>query len=75
MSRSRKRFPCVKGGGMGKYGKIVCNRKVRRAKDLPSGGAYRKVGSSWDIWDWKFVALPDKVDEKEWEEKKWWMSK
>ena len=63
VSRSVKRVGCVKGGSYGAYGKRMCNRKVRRAGGLFQNAEYRKVGSSLDIWDYKFFArASDKGD-------------
>ena len=39
-SRSAKRF---------------ANKKVRHARGVPNGGAYKKVFCSWDICDYKFL--------------------
>jgi hypothetical protein len=52
MSRSYQKHPHGKVGDKG-YKKIY-NRKLRRQKDLelPSGSAYKKVNSSYDICDY-----------------------
>jgi len=34
--------------------KRFANKRVRHAKDMPSGKAYRKFYNPWDISDWKF---------------------
>lgn len=75
MSRSRKKFPSARGGSFGKFGKRWCNRKVRKAKGLYSGAEYRMVGSSWDIWDYKFMARPKELERMGWDEKKGYVSK
>ena len=36
-----------------KSSKVLANRKVRRAKNVPDGNAYRKLYSSYDINDFK----------------------
>ena len=35
--------------------KIFANGAVRKAKDIPNGGAYKKIYNSWDICDYKFL--------------------
>lgn len=75
MSRSRKKFACVKGGAYGKYGKRLCNRKVRRASGLFQNCEYRKATDSWDIWDYRFVARPEEIKGRDWESKKGYISK
>ncbi len=40
--------------------KRLANRRVRVAKDIESGKAYRKVSNSWDIRDFSFHAPDDK---------------
>ncbi len=51
MSRSFRKYFCVKDPA-GKYMKRYANKKVRHTKDIPSGGAYKKVFESWDISDY-----------------------
>ena len=53
MSRSWKHFPFVKDRQSSKWGKRYCNKKVRKAKDVPNGKAYRKLVEPWDyIYDY-----------------------
>ena len=51
MSRSYKKHPYVKDSPS-KWMKRYANKKVRRTKNIASGGAYKKVVESWDISDW-----------------------
>ncbi len=54
MSRSYKRVPCCKDHNKG--AKQYANRYVRRKYlEVPSGKAYKKLFSSWDICDYKFL--------------------
>jgi hypothetical protein len=40
--------------------KKQANRKVRKAKDVPSGASFKKESCSYDIRDWSFHAPKDK---------------
>lgn len=89
MSRSYKRTPMVKGGGMGKFAKQKANKRVRRAEIIADGAFYKRVYESWAIYDWKFSALnrarlsrcayvvkpPDNFEDWDWELKKTYISK
>lgn len=55
MSRSYKKYPFVKDKSGSKHGKKFANKKVRHAKNLPNGKAYKKVYESWDICDYKYL--------------------
>lgn len=50
MSRSFKHTPVLKYGGMGKDGKRFANKKVRKT-DIGNGRNYRKLYSSYNIYD------------------------
>ena len=50
MSRSYKKNPVVKDKG--KNEKRFANKKVRRTKNVPNGGAYKKVYNQYDICDY-----------------------
>jgi len=53
MSRSYKKYPCVKDKNRGM--KAFANRKVRRqSKEVADGNAYRRLVCSYDISDWAF---------------------
>lgn len=53
MSRSYKRYPFCKDRDSSKWGKRYCNKRVRKAKDVPNGKAYRKLTEPWDfIYDY-----------------------
>ena len=52
MSRSYKRAVLKTAPDRGKWGKETANRKVRRTKDIQSGGRYKKVFCSYDIHDY-----------------------
>ena len=56
MSRSFKKTyktdPCVKDSAS-KLSKRLANKKVRRTKDIPNGGSYKKCYDSYDISDYK----------------------
>lgn len=52
MSRSYKKTPIVKDHTRGM--KACANRKVRRMKDVPQFGGYKKCFCSYDICDWWF---------------------
>ena len=64
MSRSYKKHPRVKDSA-NKFMKKYANKKVRRAKDIPSGKAYRKVFESWAISDWNWIWTKREA-EKDW---------
>lgn len=53
MSHSRKKNPLRKIAG-DKSLKKFYNRKFRHRNDLdfPSGNAYRKTNSQWELWDY-----------------------
>lgn len=50
MSRSFKKTPIIKDHNKGE--KKNANHKVRRTKDVPNGGSYKKFYPQWDICDW-----------------------
>ena len=53
MSRSYKKYPCVKDRNPGS--KREANKRIRRLKgDIPDGKWYRKIYNPWDICDWSF---------------------
>lgn len=54
MSRSFKKSNWVKDPN-NKNMKRFANKKVRNSKDVPSGKAYKKVFSSYDISDYKWM--------------------
>ncbi len=65
MSRSFRKHPCVKDPA-GKYMKRYANKKVRHTKDIPSGGAYKKVFESWEISDYCWLwTRQEAIDEWE----------
>lgn len=64
MSRSYKKHPRVKDSA-NKFMKKYANKKVRHAKDIPSGKAYKKVFESWDISDWNWIWTKEEAI-KEW---------
>lgn len=47
MSRSYKKHPYVKDNGCIKKGKKLLRKKIRQAKDVPNGNAYRKYIERW----------------------------
>ena len=51
MSRSFRKHPCVKDPAR-KYMKRYANKKVRHTKNIPNGGAYKKIFESWKISDY-----------------------
>ena len=53
MSRSYKHTDFVKDPN-NKFMKRFANKKVRHSKDIPSGGAYKKVFCSWEISDYRW---------------------
>lgn len=56
VSRSTRK-PVAKDGYKSKWkprAKRRANKKVKQAKDVADGGAYKKVSNSWDICDFKF---------------------
>ena len=54
MSRSFKKHAWTKDPN-NKFMKRYANKIVRRAKDVPSGGAYKKLFCSYDISDFKWL--------------------
>ena len=60
MSRSYKKHTRVKqqtSKNMKKY----ANKKVRKTKNIPSGGAYKKVFEQYDICDWNWYWSKEKA--------------
>jgi len=57
MSRSRKRVWGFTDhrSPHSRIAKRFANKKVRHTAEIQNGGAYRKVFSSWDICDYKFL--------------------
>ena len=53
MSRSYKHTDFVKDSNK-KFMKRFANKKVRHSKNVPNGGAYKKVFCSWEISDFKW---------------------
>jgi len=49
MSKSYKKYPGFRVNDQ--TFKKMANRKVRNTKDIPSGGAYKKNGMTWDVCD------------------------
>lgn len=54
MSRSYKKNLVAKERN-DKYNKKCANKKVRKAKDIPNGKAYKKIYCSYDICDYAFM--------------------
>lgn len=58
MSRSRRLHPYItdQNSGRPQHGesKRVAAKAVRNAKEVPSGGSYKKVSQSYKIRDWDF---------------------
>lgn len=57
MSRSYYKYPSFSSDGPNnrRYAKRQANKKVRRTKNIPNGGSYKKVYNTWNIVDWKCV--------------------
>lgn len=72
MSRSYKKFPWVKDRDSSKWGKRYCNKVIRKTKDIPNGGAFKKVSERWDyIYDYGFYETWE--DYKHYcENPRWW---
>ena len=75
MSRSYRKFPCVKDRNSCKWGKRQCNKRFRRTKsleDIPNGSFYKKTVCKWDyLWDYKSYETWKSY--KEWcEQPRWW---
>ncbi len=69
MSRSYKKSPIYKDYNRKnpgrKTGKQLANRNIRNSKDIPCGGAYKKMYNSYDIREWRL--RKDKADlRREW---------
>ena len=75
MSRSRKKFPCSRGGACSKFGKRWCNKRVRQACGDYQNGEYRKIGNDFYIWDWMIRKSPEEMRDRDWEDKKDYISK
>lgn len=61
MSRSYKKTYQVVRPSYGPYrlyAKRSANKKVRRAKDVPNGKAYRKLFCTWEIYDYSWWHTP-----------------
>ena len=62
MSRSYKKFPGFSDGdSCKKFPKRWAARKVRHSKNIPNGGAYRRLYNSWDICDYncRYYSIAD----------------
>jgi hypothetical protein len=55
MSRSFRKpyWTCGYGGSWKREAKARANNRVKAAKDLANGAAFKKVSCSWDICDYK----------------------
>jgi hypothetical protein len=63
MTRSRKKHPVVTDQNKSRArSKKIAARKARRAKDIASGGGFKKTSQSWDICDWKWWTTPKDKD-------------
>jgi len=56
MSRSRKKTAIFKDKN-NKWYKRYSNKKIRRARDIPSGGAFRRVVNTYNICDYKCLCM------------------
>ena len=69
MSRSYKKFPCIKDHNKGQ--KQIANKKIRRTNKLDplKGSSYKKLYPSWDIcdynWYWSIEQAMDSWYEEE----------
>ena len=55
MSRSHKKVAILKGGGYGKFGKRLANKRVRADKAFDSDfGGYKRMYQSYEIYDYRF---------------------
>ncbi len=61
MSRSRKKTAIFKQKN-DKWYKRHSNKKIRKTRDIPSGGAFRRVVNSYDICDYARFADPEEVE-------------
>lgn len=68
MSRSYKKIPGFTdhASPRSKWYKRYYNKRIRRTFDLPSGKAYRKIGNSWDICDYKSLCFSEKEFKEKW---------
>jgi hypothetical protein len=74
VSRSYRKPWAVDGMDGSKYKQFMknqANRRVRRAKNVPDGKAYRKFSDPWDIVDWKFFVNVKDKDDPFYEEEFW----
>ena len=63
MSRSYKKFPVCKQQA-NKDSKRFANKAVRRTKDIPNGGSYKKCFESYNICDWCYIwTKQDAIDD------------
>jgi len=61
MSRSRKKTAIFKQKN-DKWYKRYSNKKIRKARDIPSGSVSRRVVNSYDICDYARFADPEEVE-------------
>jgi len=55
----------MKSPGLRKSRRRQANRRVRKAKNVPDIGGFKKISNSWDICDYKFYdAKSSKVRRK-----------
>ena len=64
MSRSYKKNPVIKTTNCKKFAKRQAAKKVRKADFVNDGGAYKKLGDSWEIND--YVSRCFRDSDKEW---------
>lgn len=57
-----------KGSKRRQFFKNIANRRIRKAKDVPDGKAYRKFFCSYDICDYKWYANMN----DDWYKKEFW---
>lgn len=61
MSRSRKKpYVTDQQNGRTKKPKRQATRKVRKAKEVANGSAYKKESCGWNIRDWSFCDAKNK---------------
>lgn len=77
MSRSRKKFPCIKHGyPHNQFYKRWANKRIRRNGAFCSNwGAFKKQFEQWEIYECRWIMSKKEVDRRGWEDKKNYISK
>lgn len=77
MSRSRKKFACVKNRFRDNgFNKRLANKRIRMAKEFSTNGsAYRRLFKNSEIYEFRLILTNRELRGRDWECKKDYISK